>query len=139
MTDNCNFEFGFYTPGTRKARLIEAAHKVRDGQIPQYRNKQTKQQEPVVARREKKELQILRNTTTESPQSNPRVTLNRKGNVSVTGPFVYISCTPDEKDRSETRKRELLIRDKVSNDKSEQNRRWTQALINCIDDSLVCL
>jgi hypothetical protein len=39
MNKNMEFEFGFYTPGTSRARLTEGSNAIREGKAPELKRK----------------------------------------------------------------------------------------------------
>ena len=163
MNTNMQFEFGFYTPGTMKGRLIEATNAIKDGKAPKlnkkvlrkcsdrhYNNKNPKfywednepekPKEPVVSRPEHNKITISRPGEIEKNHVRaPIVTLPRKNEILIKGPSVLIHHYVDKKEAIETRKRELLIREKFSEDKSVEQHRWNQALIDALEADAACL
>lgn len=129
------FEFGFYTPGTQRAREVE-------GRVHKRRvTKQTKKAEPEpprqpeVGSRQMNKLVIVR----KSEALRPRVTLPRKDGIVLSSASVYISSPVDVSDRIETRKREIILRERLSDHKTPESQYWTQALAASIDASSACL
>ena len=163
MNKNIEFEFGFYTPGTCRARLIEGSNAIREGKAPELKRKirnerrQPKKEAPapVQPNRDRPAYSALiisgssrlavKPVEKEIANVNvpnvppPWVSLPRKGVVNITSPRVNIQCHADEKERIEVRKREILIRERLSDDKSKSQHKWNLALLSLLDAALVCL
>ena len=69
----------------------------------------------------------------------PKVTLARKGSIVINSPKICIQRHSDKKEMIELRKREIIIREKLTDDKSENHHRWIQALLADLDASSACL
>ena len=162
MNKNMEFEFGFYTPGTSRARLTEGSNAIREGKAPELKRRirnerrQPKKERPapvqpcrdrpvydklIISGPSKLAAKPVE-TEIEKEKVNvplPWVTLPRKGGVSISSPRVNIQCHMDEKERIEVRKREILIREKLCDDKSEMQHKWNLALLSLLDTAPVCL
>ena len=121
------FELGFYTPGTREAKRIEREEKRREKKMKQMEPKL-----PTVDRTKPAPLKIT-HVHEHDGTHRPRITLPRKDGFIITGPSFFMHAPLDDKDRIEIRKRELCIRERLSDNKSDVEHRWYKGLLASLD------
>ena len=107
----------------------------RDKQMAEKPEKSEKPAQPTVAPKQAGKLVIVR----KSEAARPRVTLPRRDGIVVCSDTVYISSPIDVDARIETRKREILMRERLSDSKTPESRYWAHALAQAVDASSVCL
>ena len=153
MNNNIEFEFGFYTPGTRREREVLYKEWIKNQQRHQKRSKSRNSRrmrdnernpqpelppEPVSHQDVPPEISNRTTVRVETGENRhrPKITLARKDGIVVRGPSVLIPCPLDATERISLRNRELAIRERLNTSKSGQERYWYAGLQNYLDAQL---